>query len=229
MNTNRGTEHVQVAVIGAGQAGLSVGYCLAAQNVPFVILDANARVGDAWRQPLGLPSALHAGEIRWPGRDAVSGGAFSFPTKDEMADYVEIYARRFNLPVRASTRVERLWRDGTRYVIDAGRARDFTRGPRRRRDVLVSDAARARVRGRPRPRASCSCTPSITGIPGSFGRATSWSSARPIQARTSRWTSPRHIGRTCRGGIPGTSPFASRRAWRASSCRFSSVSSFTGF
>jgi len=49
--------------------------------------------------------------------------SFSFPTKDQMADYEESYARRFHLPVRTSTKVDRLWRDGTRYVIDAGTAR----------------------------------------------------------------------------------------------------------
>jgi len=50
MSTERAAEHVQVAVIGAGQAGLSVGYCLAAQGTSFLILDANPRVGDAWRR-----------------------------------------------------------------------------------------------------------------------------------------------------------------------------------
>jgi len=36
-------------VIGGGQAGLSVGYYLKKYGVPFRILDANPRVGDAWR------------------------------------------------------------------------------------------------------------------------------------------------------------------------------------
>src|SRR5262245_39504277 len=40
------TERVRVVVIGAGQAGLAVGYHLARRSIPFVILDANARVGD---------------------------------------------------------------------------------------------------------------------------------------------------------------------------------------
>ena len=118
MKTERTTEHVQVAVIGAGQAGLSVGYFLAQRGVPFVILDAQARVGDSWRQ-------------RWdslrlftPARfDGLAGlpfpaPAFTFPTKDEMADYLEAYARQFNLPVRTSTAVQRLWREGTQYVVD---------------------------------------------------------------------------------------------------------------
>src|ERR1700761_1482925 len=45
------TEHLDVLIIGGGQAGLSVGYHLARRGVKkFLILDANGRVGDAWRQ-----------------------------------------------------------------------------------------------------------------------------------------------------------------------------------
>jgi putative flavoprotein involved in K+ transport len=123
MSGNRAAEHVQVAVIGGGQAGLSVGYCLAAQGVSFVILDQSARIGDAWRcrwdsLRLFTPAKFN-GLVGMP----FPATAFSFPTKDEMADYAEAYARRFNLPVRTSTRVERLWRDRARYVIEAHAAR----------------------------------------------------------------------------------------------------------
>src|SRR5690606_25193594 len=43
-------ERHEVVVIGGGQAGLSVGYHLARRGIPFVILDAHTRVGDAWRE-----------------------------------------------------------------------------------------------------------------------------------------------------------------------------------
>ena len=42
-------ETMDTVVVGGGQAGLSVGYHLARHGVPFVILDANQRIGDAWR------------------------------------------------------------------------------------------------------------------------------------------------------------------------------------
>ncbi len=107
-------------VIGAGQAGLSVGYYLARQGRDFVILDAGERVGDSWRK-------------RWdslrlftPARfDGLAGMPFpapghTFPTKDEMAGYLEAYARRFNLPVRTGVRVDRLSKEGDRFVLAAG-------------------------------------------------------------------------------------------------------------
>ena len=85
-------------IIGGGQAGLASGYHLAKRGRPFVVLDANERVGDSWRQ-------------RWaslrlysPARyDGLPGMRFPaprslFPTAREMGDYLEAYAARFELP-----------------------------------------------------------------------------------------------------------------------------------
>ena len=43
-----------------------------------------------------------------------------FPTKDEMADYLEAYAARFDLPVRTGIRIERLWKRDGRFIADTG-------------------------------------------------------------------------------------------------------------
>ena len=43
------SNHVETVIIGGGQTGLNAGYHLAKRGRPFVILDANERVGDAWR------------------------------------------------------------------------------------------------------------------------------------------------------------------------------------
>ena len=110
-------------VIGGGQAGLSVGYYLARQGRPFIILDASGRVGDAWRQRwdslrLFTPAAFDGlVGMRFP------AAPFSFPTKDDMADYLEAYARRFQLPVRNGIRVNRVTRVGSRYLVEAGSER----------------------------------------------------------------------------------------------------------
>src|SRR5262249_56216130 len=42
-------EHFETIVVGGGQAGLSVGYYLKRLGRPFVILDANERIGGSWR------------------------------------------------------------------------------------------------------------------------------------------------------------------------------------
>src|SRR5690348_151597 len=111
---------VNTVVIGGGQAGLSVGYHLGRLGVPFVILDASCRIGDAWRHR--WDSLRLFTPARYAGLDGMPFPAepFSFPTKDEMADYLEAYARRFELPVRSGVHVDRLSRLGDRFIIVAG-------------------------------------------------------------------------------------------------------------
>jgi putative flavoprotein involved in K+ transport len=116
-------EFFDTVVIGGGQAGLSMGHHLARLGRPFVVLDAHPRVGDAWRRrwdslTLFTPSA-HNG---LPGMKFPKPG-WSFPTKDEMADYLEAYAERFELPVRTGVRVDALGRTRDRFVIAAGEQR----------------------------------------------------------------------------------------------------------
>src|SRR5262249_60811575 len=117
MSANRTTERVQVVVIGGGQAGLSVGYCLAQRGLSFVILEANPRVGDSWRNRWDslrlFTPAKYDGLIGLP----FPAPPQSFPTKDEMADYLEGYAKHFVLPVRTGVKVERLWRQDCRYIV----------------------------------------------------------------------------------------------------------------
>ncbi|HEY7112723.1 MAG TPA: FAD-dependent oxidoreductase [Thermoanaerobaculia bacterium] len=112
-------ERFDVLVIGAGQAGLSVGYYLAGTGLRFLIVDGNPRIGHAWR------NRWDSLRLFTPARyDGLAGMPFpgpphSFPTKDEMADYLESYAKRFSLPVRTGIRIDRLWREDGRYVATA--------------------------------------------------------------------------------------------------------------
>jgi putative flavoprotein involved in K+ transport len=108
-----------VIVIGGGQSGLSAGYHLARTGARFAILEAHTRIGDSWRQR--WDSLRLFTPAKFSGLDGMPFPAprNSFPTKDEMADYLEAYARRFNLPVRTGVRVQRLFKRGTRYVVAA--------------------------------------------------------------------------------------------------------------
>ena len=117
-------EQFETIIVGGGQAGLAVGYHLARLSRPFVILDAHARVGDAWRTRWdsmrlftparrdGLPG------MKFPGR------GHAFPTGEAMGDYLEAYAQRFELPVRSGVRVDALGRaPGGRFLLAAGERR----------------------------------------------------------------------------------------------------------
>ncbi len=118
MNGQRDLERIHAVIIGGGQSGLSVGYHLARRGLPFVILDANARVGDSWRHRwdslrLFTPARFN-GLDGWPFPAAPD----VFPTKDEMADYLESYAAQFSLPVRARTRVTKLSKRDGAFIVD---------------------------------------------------------------------------------------------------------------
>jgi putative flavoprotein involved in K+ transport len=114
LNANR----YDTIVVGGGQAGLAAGYYLRRAGRPFLILDANKRPGDGWRrrwdslrlfspaQYDGLPG------MRFPAPDG------TFPTKDEMAGYLEGYARHFDLPVANGVRVTRVSRKNEGMVIE---------------------------------------------------------------------------------------------------------------
>jgi putative flavoprotein involved in K+ transport len=123
MKSQGDTERVETIVVGGGQAGLSVGYHLARRGLPFLILDAHERVGDAWRTRwdslrLFTPTR-YDGLPGWP----FPGRGDAFITKDQMADHLEAYASRFDLPVRTGVRVDGLTREGDRFVVTAGARR----------------------------------------------------------------------------------------------------------
>lgn len=114
------SESFDTVVIGGGQAGLSVGYYLSKQGRSFVILDAHDRIGDAWRKRwdsllLFTPARMNG----LPGMAFPAKGD-AFVTKDEMGDFLGAYAARFELPVRTGVRVDRLSKQGDRFIVSAG-------------------------------------------------------------------------------------------------------------
>jgi putative flavoprotein involved in K+ transport len=107
-STMEQTQQYDTVVIGGGQAGLSVGYHLKKQGRSFVILDASRQVGDSWR---GRWDSLRLYSPAF--RDGLPGMPFpapknTYPTKDEMGDYLQAYATQFALPVKPDTPVEAL-------------------------------------------------------------------------------------------------------------------------
>jgi putative flavoprotein involved in K+ transport len=117
---------LDVLVIGAGQAGLALGYHLNRTSLRFELVERHARLGDSWRNRyaslvLFTPRAYSA----LPGL-AVPGDPDGFPTKDEMGDYLETYADHFDLPVMLGGGIRRLERvdGGFRARTDGGETID---------------------------------------------------------------------------------------------------------
>ena len=110
--------HYDVAVIGAGQAGLAIGYHLARQGRRFVIFDRADSIGAAWRSRwdslvLFTPRRYDAlPERNFP------GDPNGYPTRDEVISYLERYAETFELPIELGSEVRRLTRNSESFVLE---------------------------------------------------------------------------------------------------------------
>jgi putative flavoprotein involved in K+ transport len=115
---NVSSERLDVVVIGAGQAGLAIGYFLTREGRKFVILDGADSIGAAWRN-------------RWdslvlftPRRyDSLPGLVFpgepdGYPTRDEVIAYLERYATTFELPIELGSAVRSLTRRDGRFLVE---------------------------------------------------------------------------------------------------------------
>jgi putative flavoprotein involved in K+ transport len=100
-----GDQQLDVVVVGGSQAGLAMAWHLAQQGRRFVVLEAAPEVGQVWR------SRWDSLKLFTPAQyDALPGMAFpapadTYPTKDPVADYLQAYAKAFDLPVRLNARV----------------------------------------------------------------------------------------------------------------------------
>ncbi len=99
---------------------LAVGYYLKQRGLPFVILDENDRIGDAWRKRWDSLRLFTPGRYNGLPGMAFPGSPWAYPTKDETADYLEAYARAFELPVRTGVKVDRLAKTGDRFEVTCG-------------------------------------------------------------------------------------------------------------
>ena len=101
-------QHLDVAVVGGGQAGLAIGYYLSQQGRSFAILERANELAPAWRErwdslTLFTPRRYSA----LPGL-AFPGEPDGYPTRDEVIAYLERYAETFELPTELDSDVKEL-------------------------------------------------------------------------------------------------------------------------
>lgn len=111
-------EHLlDTVVVGGGQAGLAMGHYLAKQNQDFVILDENPRAGAAWRGRWDSLRVFTPAKYDGLPGQPFPGDRLAFPTKDQLADYLEDYAHSHDLPLILDTRVDAVRRTSEGFVV----------------------------------------------------------------------------------------------------------------
>ncbi|MFG1624753.1 flavin-containing monooxygenase [Kribbella sp. NPDC049227] len=117
-------DRLEVVVVGAGQAGLAIGFLLARHGRRFIILEAADMVGAAWRDrwdslALFTPRRYDA----LPGVD-FPGDPDGYPTRDEVVSYLKAYAETNKLPVVLNSAVRSLTQidDGFQLECSSGRS-----------------------------------------------------------------------------------------------------------
>lgn len=111
-------ETYDVVIIGAGQAGIATGYYVKQTGLSFVLIDANQEIGDSWRNrydSLVLFTPRKYSSL--PGL-RMNGRPEGFPTKNEIATYLQQYAIQNNLPIELNTTVRSVSKHQGIYLID---------------------------------------------------------------------------------------------------------------
>ena len=101
--------HHNVVVIGGGQAGLAISYCLQQRGLEHVVLEKN-RIGHEWREHRWDSFCLVTPnwQCRLPGFPYGGHDPRGFMLKDEIVRYLEDYVRFFQPPLREGVSAIRL-------------------------------------------------------------------------------------------------------------------------
>lgn len=115
-------DQYDVLIVGAGQAGLALGYHLQQQSLRFLIVDADNAVGRSWEDRWDSLRLFTPAQYSGLPGTPFPAAPNSYPGKDAVAQYLADYARRHELPIRLNTRISRMNRNSQGYVLqsDAG-------------------------------------------------------------------------------------------------------------
>ncbi len=105
-------ERIDTLVVGAGQAGVAMSEHLSSHGIPHLVLEKE-RVAERWRT--GRWDSLVANGPAWhdrfPGMEFSGAGPDAFVTKEQVAEYLSDYAKKFKAPIRTGVAVEKATRN----------------------------------------------------------------------------------------------------------------------
>lgn len=98
-------EHTEIAIVGAGQAGVALSYFLKKRHCDVLLIDRADTLGASWaRRWDSLRLFTPARYSALPGL-AFPGEPWSHPGKDDVANYLADFAALHELPIRTSQTV----------------------------------------------------------------------------------------------------------------------------
>jgi len=107
-----GKTEIDTLVVGAGQAGVAMSEHLSRLGIAHLVLE-RSRIAEAWRT--GRWDSLVANGPAWhdrfPGLEFAGLSPDGFAPKEQVADYFEAYARKFNAPIRTGVEVRKVDRN----------------------------------------------------------------------------------------------------------------------
>jgi putative flavoprotein involved in K+ transport len=114
-----------VVVIGGSQAGLAIGYHLTQRGLRYVILDAGSETGHVWRSRWDSLTLFTPAQYSGLPEMAFPSPNDTYPSKDDVATYLQSYVSAFDLPVRLNAKVTSLTQRDGAYVVATADA-EFT-------------------------------------------------------------------------------------------------------
>ena len=99
-------KHYSVIVVGGGQAGLSISYCLKNKGIDHIIFEKN-QIGYSWKSKRWDSFCLVTPnwQCTLPGYHYPGDDPDGFMEKDEIVEYVKDYAKSFNPPIKEGVAV----------------------------------------------------------------------------------------------------------------------------
>ncbi|HEX3873718.1 MAG TPA: MSMEG_0570 family nitrogen starvation response protein, partial [Solirubrobacteraceae bacterium] len=110
--------HHEVVVVGGGQAGLAVSWCLRDQGVEHVVLERH-QVGHAWRQERWDAFCLVTPnwQCRLPGHPYPGQDPDGFMVREEILEYIDRYVEALSPPLYEGVRVTEVTADGDGFRV----------------------------------------------------------------------------------------------------------------
>jgi putative flavoprotein involved in K+ transport len=112
-------QHYPVIIVGGGQAGLSISYCLKERSIDHIVFEKH-KIGYAWRSKRWDSFCLVTPnwQCSLPGYQYPGNDPHGFMQQDKIVSYIQDYAASFNPPVKEGVEVLTVRKNSTQGIFE---------------------------------------------------------------------------------------------------------------